>query len=203
VDLENKTLTFDRDYTISLSFASTYNSYNLLAAFTLAAALGLNKAKTASALNGYIMKNGRVVTYHFGKRKGILLTSKHENSVSYNQSIDYVCRFAHDATVMVLVDAISRKYYTGETSWLYDIDFGALHCDGIKKILLCGTYAHDLALRFSFTDIPPNILTVESDIDKAVTMMRNEEGDGDSFVITCFSDKDKFLTRLNAEEVGA
>ncbi|MBQ4065065.1 MAG: DUF1727 domain-containing protein, partial [Clostridia bacterium] len=44
VDLENKVLTLDEDYRISLSFASTYNSYNLLAAFTLATVLGLNKA---------------------------------------------------------------------------------------------------------------------------------------------------------------
>ncbi len=203
VDLENKTLTLDNDYRISLSFASTYNSYNLLAAFTLAAALGLNKAKTASALNGYILKSGRVVTYRMGDHKGVLLTSKHENSVSYNQSIDYVCRFGRNATVMILVDAISRKYYTGETSWLYDIDFGALKTEGVKRILLSGTYAHDLALRFTFTDISREMIVVEPDIDCAVAKMREEEGDGDSFVITCFSDKDKFLSRLNEKEVGA
>ena len=203
VDLEDKTLVLDRDYRISLSFASTYNSYNILAAFTLATALGLNKAITASALNGYILKNGRIVTYHMGDHNGILLTSKHENSVSYNQSMDYVRRFGRNATVMVLVDAISRKYYTGETSWLYDVDFASLDCENVSKIILCGTYAYDLALRFSFTDIPSDKIIVEPDVETGVCMMRNEDGDGDSFVITCFSDKDKFISRLTDEEVSA
>ncbi len=203
VDLENKVLTLDGDYRISLTFGSTFNSYNILAAFTLATALGLNKAITASALNGYILKSGRVVTYRMGNHNGILLTSKHENSVSYNQSMDYVRRFGHNATVMVLVDAISRKYYTGETSWLYDVDFEALNCDGVSKILLCGTYAYDLALRFSFTGILPEKIVVEPNVEKGVSLMRREDGDGDSFVITCFSDKDKFLSRLTEQEVGA
>jgi len=169
---------------------------------TLATALGLNKAITASALNGYILKSGRVVTYRMGNHNGILLTSKHENSVSYNQSMDYVRRFGHNATVMVLVDAISRKYYTGETSWLYDVDFEALNCEGVSKILLCGTYAYDLALRFSFTGILPEKIVVEPNVEKGVSLMRREDGDGDSFVITCFSDKDKFLSRLTEQEVG-
>lgn len=200
VDLENKVLTFDHDYRITLAFASTFNAYNLLAAFTLAADLGLNKAKTAAALNGYILKSGRVLTYRLGEHNGMLLTSKHENSVSYNQSIDYVCRFGKDSTVMILVESISRKYYTGEISWLYDIDFGALNTDGVKRIVLTGQYAADLALRFSFTDIPADRLVTEPSIDRAVALLREEDGQADNYVITCFADKDKFLTRLSKSE---
>lgn len=197
VDLEEKILTFDQDYRISLAFASTFNAYNLLAAFTLATALGFNKAKTASALNGYILKSGRVVTYQLDNHSGMLLTSKHENSVSYNQSIEYVRRFAVNSTVMILVDAISRKYYTSETSWLYDIDFNALHIDGVKTIILTGKYAYDLALRFSFTDIPVDKLEIEPDIEQAVSRLRTLPAGNTSYVITCFSDKDKFLSRID------
>jgi len=201
VDLENKVLTFDKDYRISLAFASTFNAYNLLAAFTLATVLGLNKAITASALNGYILKSGRVLTYRLGDHNGTLLTSKHENSVSYNQSIDYVRRFSKDSTVMILVESISRKYYTGEVSWFYDIDFGALNAEGVKRIVLTGQYAYDLALRFSFTDIPTDRIVTEPNIDRAVALLREEEGDADNYVITCFADKDKFLTRLDKNEL--
>ncbi len=202
IDLEKKTIVFDNDYRITLAFASTFNAYNLLASFTLATSLGLDKARTASALNGYILKSGRVLTYRLGSHNGILLTSKHENSVSYNQSIDYVRRFGKDSTVVILVESISRKYYTGEISWLYDIDFGRLDSPGVKRILLTGQYAYDLALRFSFTDIPNDRLIVEPDIDKAMALMREERGEADSYVITCFSDKDKFLSRLSKDEKG-
>ena len=197
VDLENKVLTFDNEYKIFISFASTYNAYNLLAAYTVAAAIGLDKSVTAEALNGYLLKNGRVVTFTLGSHSGMLLTSKHENSVSYNQSIEYVTRCGKDSTVMILVDAISRKYYTCETSWLYDIDFDALSCSNVKKIILTGTYAFDLALRFSFIPFENVKVITEPDIESAMSLMRDEPGDGESYVITCFSDKDKFLSRID------
>ncbi len=201
VDLEGKTLTFDHNYRIKLAFASTFNAYNLLAAFTLATELGLDRAVTASALNGYILKNGRVMTYQLGQHNGILLTSKHENSVSYNQSIDYVRRFGKNATVTVLVESISRKYYTGEVSWFYDIDFGRLLVPNVKRVILTGQYAYDLMLRFSFEDAGTTEIVTEPIIDKALALMREEPEDGDSFVITCFADKDKFLSRLQPEEL--
>ena len=197
MDLAEKRVTFDDQYNVSLSFASAFNVYNLLAAFTLSAVLGYDKQKTTDALNGYILKSGRVVSFDLSGHKGLLLTSKHENSVSYNQSIDYVVRSERPSVVLFLVDAISRKYYTSETSWLFDIDFDRLKDSKAEKIILCGKYAYDLAVRFEFTDIPKDIITVEADIPTAVKLAADHPGDSDCFVITCFSDKDKFLSQLN------
>lgn len=197
MDLDAKTVTFDNEYVINLSFSSAFNVYNLLATFTIATVLGYSKADVATALNGYILKSGRIIEIASGNHKGLLLTSKHENSVSYNQSIDYVVRRNNDCIVMVLVDAISRKYYTGETSWLFDIDFDRLNCDNVKNIVLCGKYAYDLAVRFEFTGIDNRKITVEPDITKALDVVCNVDGDAEFYAITCFSDKDKILTRLN------
>ena len=97
---------------------------------------------------------------------------------------------------MIMVDAISRKYYTSETSWLFDIDFEGLSKSKADKIILTGKYAYDLAVRFEFTDIAREKITVEPNIDTAVNLLSEYGGDDDIFVVTCFSDKDKFLSRI-------
>lgn len=197
VDLDKKILEFDSKYKVQLSFASTYNAYNLLAAYTVAACLGYDRAKTAELLSGYLMKNGRVKTFDVGGHEFMLLTSKHENSVSYNQSIDYCVRSKTPFNVMFVVDSISRKYYTGETSWLYDINFDALEQSSCEKIVLSGRYAADLALRFSFTGIADKKILTIPDIAEATREFSGEpmHPKAKLFLITCFSDRDK-VTRI-------
>ena len=55
---------------------------------------------------------------------------------------------------MFIVDAVSRKYFTSDVSWLWDIDFEMLNNQNIHNIVLAGKYCNDLAVRFSYTDIP-------------------------------------------------
>ena len=198
VDLDKKQVIFDGEHKIELAFASTYNVYNLLATYTVATYLGYDKAKTASLLGGYVMKNGRVKTRTVKGHEFTLLTSKHENSVSYNQSIDYAVRQKDPFSVMFVVDSISRKYYTCETSWLFDINFEALAKSSCEKIILSGKYAYDLAVRFDFTDIPKKKIIVESDIKAATQKFIESTSHENSklFLITCFSDRDKVTDLL-------
>ena len=97
--------------------------------------------------------------------------------------------------MIIIVDAISRKYFTSETSWLWDIDFELLSAPHIKKIILAGTYAYDLATRFSYTDIPFDKIEVIENMDEAVQALR-ERAVGYIYGITCFSDKEKLLSRV-------
>ena len=104
-------------------------------------------------------------------------------------------------TVLVLVDAISRKYFTSETSWLWDIDFERLGAENVKRIVLAGRYCYDLAARFDCCDIQPGRVAVIEDLDQAVAWLR-EQAVGQIYVITCFSDKDKLLSRVQVEGGG-
>ena len=162
----------------------------------------------ASLEDSYIVINGKYRIdlsfsgiYHFYNtlatfaKEGTLLTSKHENSISYDQSIRVAVQDKRDTTVTVIVDAISRKYYTSETSWLWDIDFELLAADSVKEIILTGRYCNDLAVRFSYCGIAPEKIHVIEDIGEAVTYMK-DYAPGYQYVITCFSDKDKFLDKV-------
>lgn len=200
LDLEQGVLTLDGKLTIHLAFRSIYNVYNILAAYALCRECGVSSARIGEVVNNYILKNGRMVRFLLGAHHGVLLTSKHENSIAYDTNLHYVRSTQDPCTVVIIVDAVSRKYYTSETSWLWDIDFGLLNCPHVERVLLCGQYASDLAVRFSFTDVPQERIELHPDITEACQSLK-DQGAEDVYVLTCFSDRDKLLSQVEKEAV--
>jgi len=196
VDLEKGQLTLDGDVTVQLAFRSIYNVYNILAAYAVCREAGVAAETAAGAISGYVLKNGRVQTFRLGGHRGTLLTSKHENSVAYDTNLRYVASSGEDCTVLVIVDAVSRKYFTSETSWLWDIDFDLLSAPHVKQVILSGAYSNDLAQRFSFSAVKN--WTVIPDITAAAAALR-KDGSEAVYVITCFSDRDKLLSHVEKE----
>ena len=153
MDLENARITIDGKVQITLAFRSIYNIYNILAAYAACRECGVSGETAAAVLSNYLLKNGRMQTFRLGARHGTLLTSKHENSIAYDTNLRYIAASEKDCTVLVIVDAVSRKYFTSETSWLWDIDFDRLDVPQVREIVLSGRYCNDLAERFSFTGL--------------------------------------------------
>ena len=170
LDLGRGTLTIDSSITIQLAFR----------------------------INNYILKNGRMQKFTLGEHRGMLLTSKHENSIAYDTNLRYIRAAQEPCTVLVIVDAVSRKYFTSETSWLWDIDFDQLNAPQVQRIILSGRYCNDLAERFSFTDIPREKVTVQADIPAAAAELK-ADGSENVYVVTCFSDRDKILSQVVKE----
>lgn len=197
-DLEKGIAIINGQFEIKLALRSLYNIYNILAAFTVASLVGIEGEKIAPHINNYVLKNGRVVTFLLGERKGTLLTSKHENSISYNQSLRIAAADKEGCDVLIIVDAVSRKYFTSDVSWLWDIDFHLLNSENVRQILLAGTYCNDLAVRFSYTDIIQEKIRVLETVEEAVAALDNG-GKEKIYVVTCFSDKDKFLSRVRVD----
>ncbi len=197
-NLDKGEITINGKYNISLSLKSLYNVYNILAAFTVASIVGIDKDSIAKHLSNYVLKNFRVVTFELGSRKGTLVTSKHENSISYNQSLSLAASDKDKCDVLIIVDAISRKYFTGDVSWLWDINFDLLQSDNVKNIVLSGTYCYDLATRFSFSDVSADKIKIIESIESAVDYLDNDSKEK-IYVITCFSDKEKFLGKVKVD----
>lgn len=196
VDLENARVTLDGGLTIGLAFRSIYNIYNILAAYAACRECGVPGETAAAVLGNYLLKNGRMQTFRLGAHHGTLLTSKHENSIAYDTNLRYIAASERDCAVLVIVDAVSRKYFTSETSWLWDIDFDQLDVPHVKRVVLSGRYCNDLAERFSYTNLEN--WTVEPDIAAAASAMKSS-GDEELFVVTCFSARDKLLSRVEKE----
>ena len=198
VDLDRGTVTLDGGIAVTLAFRSIYNIYNILAAYAACRECGISGETAAGVLSGYLLKNGRMQTFRLGAHHGTLLTSKHENSIAYDTNLRYIASTDKDCAVLIIVDAVSRKYFTSETSWLWDIDFDRLNVPHVKRVLLSGRYGGDLAERFSFTALPPERWSVQTDITAAAEELRSA-GDEDLYVVTCFSDRDKLLSRAEKE----
>ena len=198
MDLENERITINGN-SLHLDFASKYNVYNLLAAYTVTSLVGIDEGIITEQLNDFVMKNGRVVQFKLGGKDGMLITSKHENSTSYNQSLSYVAMQKEKSTLIIIVDAISRKYYTSETSWLWDISFEMLQNTNVERIILTGKYAYDLALRFEFAGITTAEIMVEPDLNIMGETMRRLPNGTKFYCVTCFSDKDKLLRQCDHE----
>ena len=198
VDLENGTLTLDGAYTISLAFRSIYNVYNILAAYAVCRECGIDGSIAQQVISNYVLKNGRMQTFRLGGHHGTLLTSKHENSIAYDTNLRYIASTKTECTVLLIVDAVSRKYFTSETSWLWDIDFDLLNVPHVKRIILSGQYCNDLAQRFSFTDLPGDKWSVIPSIPAAAEELK-QNGEEEVYVITCFSDRDKLLALTEKE----
>ena len=190
-DIADGTLTINHETALHTNLRVLFNLYNMLAAYAVAAELGVSPSLIAEVISDYTFRNGRIRSWNQNGREIALLTSKHENSTSYDQSIDLAVRRGGD--VLFIVDAVSRKYFTGETSLLWDINFELLRADSIRTIYLAGKYVYDLANRLDYTDIPKNRIRILPTLDDIRDVF---QGTNDLYVITCFSDREKFLSRL-------
>ena len=126
------------------------------------------------------------------------MTSKHENSIAYDTILRYIASTKTECTVLLIVDAVSRKYFTSETSWLWDIDLDQLSAPHVKRIVLSGQYCADLAQRFSFTGISQEKWEVIPEISAAAEAIK-AAGSEEVYVVTCFSDRDKLLALTEKE----
>ena len=199
LDLKGGKLVLDGQYTVALAFRSIYNVYNILAAYAACRECGVEGAAIADTLSSYILKNGRMQTFTLGQHHGTLLTSKHENSIAYDTNLRYIASTNDDCTVLIIVDAVSRKYFTSETSWLWDIDFDQLNAPHVKRVILSGLYRNDLAERFTFTGVQ-NWEVIPGIPDAAAAI--KAEGSEDLYVVTCFSDRDKLLNLPDVKKEG-
>ncbi len=196
-DPETGEITVDGAVNLHTELKTWYNFYNMLAAYTVALAAGADSASAAMAIDDYVFRNGRVRSWILGEKRLVLLTAKHENTTGYDQALELAARRGGD--VLILVDAISRKYFTGETSWLWDINFDLLNTPNIRRIFLAGQYGYDLENRFSYTGVPGDKIYRLDSLSQIAEALGSEN---DVYMITCFADRAKLLANLpkNAEE---
>jgi UDP-N-acetylmuramyl tripeptide synthase len=198
VDLEQGILTLDDTYPISLAFRSIYNVYNILAAYAVCCRVGVEGSIAQQVISNYVLKNGRMQTFRLGGHHGTLLTSKHENSIAYDTNLRYVAASKETCSVIISYAAFCLKKNTSETSWLWDIDFDLLNAPHVKQVILSGQYCSDLAQRFSYSNVAEDKWQVIPSIAEAAEALK-ANGSEEIYVVTCFSDRDKFLALTEKE----
>ena len=195
IDLDKGYVVINDKYRISLALNTIFNAYNVLVSFAIGSILNIDESKCQEALDNYLIKNGRIRTFKIKEHEGTLLISKHENSISYNRNLEYVSKHNGDVTLLLIIDDISRKYFTSETSWLWDISFEYLTNNNVKKIVVAGKYIYDVATRFEFANIDMHKVSMFKTVSEAIEYLGNNS-EGKLFALTCFSDEAKLLKEV-------
>ena len=196
IDLKAGKITINHRYHINLAFNSTYNAYNILAAFAVGFRLGANEDILIESLNNYLVKNGRIRQFKYHDKVGTFLLSKHENTTSYNGNLEYIVNnVSGSSTLLLIVDDISRKYFTSDTSWIWDINFELLNNEKIKRVIVAGKYIWDIAARFDYAGIDMNKVIFRRDVPVAISYLEYSNTKN-IFTMTCFSDEAKFLKEV-------
>jgi UDP-N-acetylmuramyl tripeptide synthase len=191
-------LVFDGSLALKVKQPGITSAYNFCAAVAVAGAVGVSVSDSVKALDDYELKGGRVLSLPVGGSDSLLLLSKHENSFAYDCSLSWITSQKKPCIVIVLVDTISRKYYTSETSWLWDIDFDLLADENIKSIILAGRYVNELAARFAMSAVDQSKLSYVADLSGLYACVEKDSS-GSIYAVTCFSDKAKLLKALSTK----
>ncbi len=145
---------------IKMSNNALYNVYNLLACYVTAVTSGVSKEKIVDTLNNLSLKIKRLDVVKLDDKDCVLLLSKNETPISYNQSLEYVKKQLGKKTVVVGFDRVSGRYNLKDLSWLWDINFELLNDDSINKIICVGNFANDIAVRLKYADIDSKKIVV-------------------------------------------
>lgn len=169
----NDNMTFNIDgNTIKMNNDAIYNIYNLSASYVTACEDGINKQDVVQALNNLSLTVKRLDTFKIDNTDGVLLLSKNETPISYNQSLEFIDHQDGEKSVIIGFDHVSGRYDLKDLSWLYDINFELLNNDSIKKIICIGAFANDVALRLKYANINQNkieIYTSSNDVMNIIT----------------------------------
>lgn len=147
---------------VSLSLGGIYNIYNALAAAACAENLGISEKLVATGLSSFKAAFGRVEKLKInGKTLSLYLV---KNPTGFNEVIHTL--FFENTKKTVLV-ALNDKIADGrDVSWIWDVDFENL-VGKVKKLIVTGIRAPDLALRLKYASIKNDTYASE-DFQKAI-----------------------------------
>lgn len=187
------------DIAIKMNNTAIYNVYNLLACYAVALDSGMVKSQITKSLNRLSLKIKRLDTFEIDNKEGVLLVSKNETPISYNQSLNYISNQTGSKTVIIGFDRISGRYDLKDLSWLWDIKFELLNDTSINKIVCIGTFANDIAVRLKYADIDKDKIVIclsSEDILKMIKKYTKEK-------VYCmlYFDLEKVFKRLLKKEV--
>jgi len=148
---------------VRLPLPGLYNVYNALAATSLCLALGVPLDGVRTGLEEFRAAFGRFERIEIGERRLLMLLIK--NPAGANEAV----RTLEEGGVPpVLVVALNDEVADGrDVSWIWDVDFEPL-LGRLERIVVSGSRAAELALRFTYAGLPRERIEVVPDLRAAL-----------------------------------
>jgi UDP-N-acetylmuramyl tripeptide synthase len=148
---------------VDLRLPGVYNVYNALAAAALTRELGAPLEEIAVGLERFSAAFGRFERIRVGDRTVVMLLVK--NPAGANEAVRTLVEGDPPArAVLALNDEIADGQ---DVSWIWDVDFEPL-MDSLERVILTGSRAAELALRFKYAGFAEDALEVVAELDRAL-----------------------------------
>lgn len=162
-----------------------YNIYNLSACYVMAKSDNIDDEVISKVLSNLQFK--RIDLVNFKNKTFHFLLSKNENSVSFNQSLDYIKKENTKKSIVIGFERVSRRYNLTDLSWLWDIDFEVLNDDNIKNIICTGKFAKDIAVRLKYAIKDKKKIKICIDTDDLVNYIEKTDKTTENiYCLFCF-----------------
>ncbi|MGH7902940.1 MAG: MurT ligase domain-containing protein [Candidatus Dormibacteraceae bacterium] len=133
---------------LELPLGGLYNAYNVLGAFSLGLALGLDAGYMAARLAGAEAAFGRLERIDAAGRRLTLLLAK--NPAGFNEALRGSIELAGGRHFLI---ALNDRIADGrDVSWIWDVDFELL-AGRARSVTVAGTRADDLAVRLKYAGV--------------------------------------------------
>jgi UDP-N-acetylmuramyl tripeptide synthase len=158
-DLESR----DEHARVQLSVPGLYNVYNAVAAAALCLTLDVPFGEVVAGLQRFSPAFGRFEQIAVGDRRVLILLIK--NPAGANEAVrTLIDRGSAGVAVVALNDDIADGR---DVSWIWDVDFEPF-ADGCERIVVTGSRAAEMALRFAYGGFDRERIEVVPDLERAL-----------------------------------
>lgn len=163
INLIDETMVIDKKvYNLKNNFL--YSAYNTLAAYSLLKEINIDEEYILKGIN---KKEDDEVNniYKYNNKTINVMTTKNENNVSFEQTLNFLKNLDKDITLVLGFDKVSRRYNYNNMAWIYDIDFSLINKEHIKTIYIFGKLKYNIKLALLNSNVDKNkIKLINKDI---------------------------------------
>ncbi|MBQ1826985.1 MAG: DUF1727 domain-containing protein [Erysipelotrichaceae bacterium] len=160
---------------VNTTYKALFNYMNITAAVAACNQLGLGLEQCTSSISRFVIMKQRYEEFEFNGRRALMILSKNQNPVSYDQSISYVLSLDEKKKDVIIVVNNINHTHEKDTTWLYDISFERLK-GKVEHVICCGQRAYDLAVRFKLAGFEEDRIMIEPDVAKCSQSVAKTSG---------------------------
>lgn len=174
VDYEKEIMIINNKYEIKILNNLLYNINNIAATVATIGYLGFDIDEFIKEINNSKYDHKLYNHYLYNGKEIFVFYNKNENSTSFNQSLNFVCRNKELKTVVIGWETISHRYKFTDVSWIYDINFESLNDANVDQLICIGDYAYDIATRLKMAGFKKNQIQVFPTLDDSLDTILNK-----------------------------
>lgn len=161
-------------FAVHADYRPPFNILNMAGAIAACSEMGLPLDKVCEAISTFRVMKQRYEEFQVGDRTAVMILSKNQNPVSFDQSISYVREMPGEKTAVIYVNNINHTGHR-DTTWLYDISFERLR-GKVEAIVCTGPRAWDLAVRLRLAGFSKDCIKVECSLQKLKPVVKATRG---------------------------